>query len=407
MIRWISNSRVSLQRLGFCKLAVVPSSIFSSRSELADTVRPFVQKHITIPSNSELIQWVDSIPKEKGRVVKEGQKEIARQYYWILHQKARTGWLSNGAFGEYFEGIGLPFILKLLDDECHKTELGELLLLLQDVNEISSKWEPPLNPITLSKGDKALFLFCILKEDGDFLIPLMHTLVVNFKTQGFSYLEAGNFLPNVIEEVLKRFISSVYTSDDREQYRTLGAARSKIIQNIKEKIEGIGFGSRREQTIVPRLEWLADIGILKREENKKYRYFIPRRGQEFIEKLYSCYIEAANKGYVDKALDTVLDTRLFQLLACLLCELVKDMKSVNDIIQFIAPSYSEYKSVTGYCLVRPLLLLAHIRRWDAGEQCVLEYNQAVKALEKAYQEDPEHFYFTTARFGGDVQVKLD
>ncbi len=370
-------------------------------------MKPFVQKHITIPPSSELIQWVDSIPKEKGRVVKEGQKEIQRQYYWILHQEARTGWLSDGAFGEYFEGIGLPFILKLLDDGCLKTELGELLLLLQDVNEVSSKWEPPLNPITLSKGEKALFLFCILKEDGDFLIPLMHTLVVNYKTQGFSYLEAGNFLPNVIEEVLNRFVSSVYTSDDREQYRALEGARSKIIQNIEKKIESTGFGSRREQTIVPRLEWLADIGILKRELNKKYRYFVSRRGQEFIEELYSCYIEAANKGYVDDALHTVLDTKLLQFLFYLLYEPVERLKPVDDVIQFITPSYSECRNITGYCLVRPLLLLAHFRRWDAGENCALEYNQAIQALEEAYQEDPNRFYFTTARFGKDYQIKLE
>ena len=235
----------------------------------------------------------------------------------------------------------------------------------------------------------------------------MHVLLESLKNKTFSYIEAGILLPDVIEEVLNRFKSSVYTSDDRVQYNSLEAAKTKIIENIEKKIETKGFGSRREQTIIPRLEWLADIGILEREADKKYTYFIPHKGQIFIKMLYSYYIEVVSKSYVDEALAIVLNTKLFQCLYSLQYDRISKDHECDDIIQVITPCYKELKNITGYCLFRPLLLLTHIRRWQLGEQYVIEYCQAVEALEKAYKQNPKRFYFTTARFGEDIQVKLE
>ncbi|MFX0194896.1 MAG: hypothetical protein ACFFCW_02145 [Candidatus Hodarchaeota archaeon] len=407
MLRWISNSRVSLQRLGFCKLALALCKGCRSRSELADAVWPVIQTPVTAQASPELAKWVHSHPKRVKHSTGASQMGIHKQDFWIFEHPSQTGWLSRGAFAEYFEDIGLPFLLGLLDDECRRSDIGELLMMLQDTNDKSVLWEPPQNPIVLTRGEQVLFVFSLLKNDGDFLIPFMHALIKYFGEKTFSYLDAGNLIPDVIEEILQRFTGAVFTSSDREEYLKLKAAKSEITKNIEKKAETKGFGSRREQTAVPRLEWLVDLGILSRAEDQRYRYSSFPRSREFIECAYSSYLDASDKGYVDEAVDKVLDNQFIQLVQHLLYGRTGAMTQIHDIIEFLLPAYVEFSSITGYCLIRSLLLLSHVRKWDSGEACVLEYNQAVQTIEKAYQQDPERFYFTTARFGEDFQIKLD
>lgn len=408
MLRWISNSRVSLQRLGFCKLGVAICESCHSRSELVETIQSLLQMPATIPSSPKLLKWLSAGPKWKTHLTTNERIEIPRQYYWIFkHPSHTTGWLSKAALAEYFQDIGLPFLLGLLDDECNKTELGELLMVLQNQNEKNALWEPPQNPITLTKADQTLFIFSLLKNDGDFLIPFMQALIKHFGDNTFTSIEAGNLIPDVIEEILQRFTGAVYTSSDQEEYLKLKDAKTEISKNIERKAETEGFGSRREQTAVPRLEWLVDSGILSRIEGQKYRYLLTPRGREFTKLVYSSYLNASNKGYVDEAVDKVLNDHFMRCVQYLLYGSTDKLTEINDIIQFLSSAYVKFGSVTGYCLVRPLLLLSHIQKWDMGQKCALEYNQVIQALEEAYQQNPNRFYFTTARFGEDYQIKFE
>ena len=406
MLSWISSSRVSLQRLGFCKLAVALNEGCHSRSDLADAVWLVLQKPVTAPVKPDLLEWIHSLPKREKQSTEDNQERIPKQYYWAFEHPSQRA-LSPGAFAEYFKDIGMPFLLGLLDNECRRTDLGELLAVIQGRNNTNLLWEPPRNPLILSKGDQIFFAFCLLRKDGDFLIPFMHALVNHFGEKTFSYLDAGNLIPDIIEEILQRFAGAVYTSSDREEYLKLKAAKTEITKNIERKAKKEGFGSRREQTAVPRLEWLVDLGILSRAESQRYRYSSVPRSREFIECVYSSYLDASDTGYVDKAVDKVIDNQFIQLVQHLLYGRTGAMTKIHDIIEFLSPAYVEFSNITGYCLIRPLLLLSHIRKWDSSEACVLEYDQAVQTLEEAYQQDPERFYFTTARFGEDFQIKLD
>ena len=407
MLHWISNSRVSLQRLGFCKLAIVLCDKCHSRSELADKVRPILEKSEPIPMGPEIIEWLNSRPKKKKNLQGNNLRITNRQDYWLFKHPNQTGRLSELAFNEYFNDIGLPFILGLLDEDCRKTSLGNLLMVLQDADDKDMLWEPPKNPITLSKRDQTLFMLSLLKKDGDLLIPFMHALANRFGLDTFSYREAGELLPEIMEGILKKFANVVGTSSDRAEYNSLKAARAKIMENIEKRVETQGFGSRREQTVVPRLEWLVDLGILIRTEGQKYRYSLCTRSQMFTERLYSSYIDTADKGYIDEAVDKTLDSHFMGIIYQLLYESEGKETQVEDIIRFLSPAYSEFSNMTGYCVVRPLLLLSHIKKWDKGESPLLEYDQTIKLLEEAYQQNPDDFYFTTTRFGEDYQIKID
>jgi hypothetical protein len=408
MIRWISNSRVSLQRLGFCKFAVLVADRSRTRKELADAVLPsFEQKPLMVAEEKEFAKWVNSRPKHRETAEEGRQVAKAAQDTWVFNHAARTGWLSEGAFAEYYEEINLPFLLDLINEECLRTDMGELLLNMQSTAGPNSKPMAGKNPLVLSDEERAVFFYALVKEDGDFLIPFMNTLLCTFGDSSFSYVEAGNVIPHVFEETLNRFQGALYTSADRDQYQSMEEAKQKIVENMRKEIHVEGFGSRREQTAVPRLEWLVDLGVLGKLDGERYKYFVCSKQKTPIEMAYARYISAAGSGYADGAIGKLLDNEIMLLVFRFLCDHSCETEAVTDILGFVKVAYERLKPPTGYCVMRPLLLLSHNLNWAAAGKQVVEYRQAVELLEEAYRRDSASFYFTTARFGEDYQIKFD
>jgi hypothetical protein len=207
----------------------------------------------------------------------------------------RAGWLLDLAHEEYFEKIGLPMMLCFVDDECRRTDWGDLLLALTPTPGPAAD-VGGTNPLVLTVGDTVLFLYMLLRQDGDFLIPYLHDLL-RLADRPFSYLEAGENVPVVIDEVLRRFRSAVYTGEDRERYEDLRLAQAKIQNNIDRRVETMGSGSRREQTVLPRLEWLVDVGVLRKEEGGTRNYSMSQKGKVFCERVYTEYAHLAEEGF--------------------------------------------------------------------------------------------------------------
>lgn len=408
MIRWISNSRVSLQRLGFCKFAVLVAERNRTRKELADAVLPcFDQAPLDVVQEEEFTKWVNSRPKQCESSGDGRRIAMAAQDTWVFNHPARTGWLSEGAFAEYYEEINLPLLLDLINEDCVRTDMGDLLLRIgaipgRDLTSMEGK-----NPLVLSDEERAIFFYALSKRDGDFLFPFMNALLRNFGDSPFSYIEAGNVLPDVFDETLRRFQTALYTSADRDQYEDMREVKRKIVENMKKKIHVEGFGSRREQTAVPRLGWLVDVGVVGKREGEKYQYFLLPKQKVFIEASYATYTAAANAGYADEGITRLLDSAIMRLTFRLLCGTSGELEPVTDIIGFVRVGYEQLKPPTGYCVMRPLLLLSHTLNWAGAGRQVVEYRQAVDLLEEAYRRDTAIFYFTTARFGEDYQIKFE
>jgi len=408
MIRWISNSRVALQRLGFCKIAVALGDRSRSRREMAELIYPILSKPITPGADDELGKWVRANTRTRDTLEQKFGMSIVAQDLWVYSHPSRTGRLSEGAFQEYFEDTNLPFLLGFLDEECRRTDNGELLANAASLpSEELTTWDPTVNPLLLSYEEKAVFLYALMKTDGDFLIPFVAMLLETFRDSPFSYVQAGNYLPRIIEEILSRFQNALFTSSDREQYEDLQETRNKIIQNIERNIEAEGFGSRREQTTVPRLEWLVDLGALTKRGGEKYTYcFVPDR-VPLVRELYNAYVEMTKEGYANEALDKLLDRKAMGILFLLHNRSTSGVLSVPDVIGYVRETYERIKPATGYCVLRPLLILSNLRSWKTGGPRVLEFREAIAKLEQAYRTDQSQFYFTTARFGEDYQIKFE
>ena len=295
-------------------------------------------------------------------------------------------------------------MLDFVDDECRRTDWGHLLLTLTTGSNGALNFSR-INPLTLSTGDILLFLYMLIRQDGDFLIPYLHDLI-RFADKPFSYLDAGENVPMVIDEILRRFRSAVYTGEDRERYEDLRLAQAKIQENIDRRVETMGSGSRREQTVLPRLEWLADIGVLCKQAGGIRSYWMSERGKLFCERIYADYVHFAEEGFPEEATVRLLDRRFFHLAHDLLYK-EANLQAPGDVISFVAPGYARLKSSTGYCVGKTLLLLSHNLGWESGRPDTLEYDSARRSLEDAYQADPNRFYYTTARFGEDFQIRLE
>ena len=159
------------------------------------------------------------------------------------------------------------------------------------------------NPTRLTLMEKAVFLYALLNSDGDFLIPFTNSISINFEKESFTHIQVGELIPEVIDEILENMRGSVYTSDDREQQEKLKDAKNKILENIKNNVHTKGSGSRREQTVVPRLEWLVDLGFFKKPEpdkvTRKYLYGCTQKRMLLMS--YTCVIERQlNQGIQKK-----------------------------------------------------------------------------------------------------------
>jgi hypothetical protein len=404
MIHWLSNSRVSLQRLGFCKIAVAICDGPRSRQELSEAARRIIQRPVTVDAESEIGHWIRSRPKGSANESGEGTVRVTAQDQWIFQHPSRSGWLPELAHEEYFEKMGLPIMLGLLDEDCRRTDWGQLLLELSQDERDEVRFERG-NPLILTKGDTLLFLAAVIRCDGDFLIPYLNDLL-RFGDGSFSYLEAGERVPDVMDEVLRRFRSAVYTGDDRERYQDLQSAQAKIRENINRRAESMGSGSRREQTVLPRLEWLVDLGILCKKGQTTRSYSLSAKGRAFAERLYREYTVLSEEGFPEEAVARLLDRRFFQLAYPLLYDQT-EVEPPNDVISFLSVAYPKLKSPTGYCVGRTLLLFSHVISWEARQAVALEYDSARERLEQAYQKDPTRFYYTTARFGEDFQIRIE
>jgi len=411
MIRWLTRSRLSMQRLGFCKAAVLLSGSVSSSGELAQLMRENLEaRTVKVPGSPDLDAWLARRRNQVGAEMKEGSsRAIPLQDYYVRHHPSRTGWLSREAFNEYAEYLARR--LGFLDDAFRRTEAGDLLvdvLMRSDEREGFEQGEPRGNILILDTRQRVLFLYQLLAADGDFLVPYAGSIASRFGTSQFSYLEAGELLPGVCREVARTFSGYTYTADDREMLDKLNSTATRIEKHIAESIEKQGSGSRREQTSIPRLEWLIDLGLAKRQptEDSARVFALTEQGRMFSVQASSLYAQYLSTRYADNALMAVLDDHFYDLVSQLYFGGKAEPWDEGDPVDFLRPAFDALSKLRGYYLLRPLLLLANLNALQSELPRFLEYSKVRDLLETAYQAAPDRFSYTIDRFATDYQLRI-
>ncbi len=395
------RARQSNQRLGICKAFVLHADRAISTKERSELLRNILTKEERIPYDEKYRFWL----KEQNLNAKvEGGKWIYSQLqnYYIFSLPSQTGWLSEHAFREYTEN--LPRRLDIVDSEYTITDMGRVLYSL--MNEIDRQAffaiERKHNPFLLSNDQKVFFLYNLLSADGDFLIPFLDTVLTHFGTEPFSYLEAGNLMPSLIDKMVELFLGMAYTASHRQEIEDLERLKSTIEKNIEDGSETKGSGSRREQECIPRLEWMVDLNILRKVASRTYAF--TELGDTVVTGIAGKYQEYTTSGFADQAVQRYLDNDFFQHSARYFTGEKYDRLKI-ELPGYIIKGYEMLKETSGYCLFRPLLLLSNILSLSQ-QGPYLEYSTGVALLEETFQVNPEKLYFTTDRYGTDVQVKI-
>ncbi len=398
-----------MQRLGLCKALVAEGPRARSGTQLTELLRDVVGRKFWVALDAQLLECLESRPNAgKPGIGSERRIEVSLQDYYICHHPSKSGWLSRLGYREYAER--LPRYLGLLDSAYRLTDFGQVLsrgLLSKEEMEAFRSISVNLNPLTLTLPQKVFFLYILLEKDGDFLIPFTRALSATLGRRAFSYLDAGEVLPQALGTLLDRFAGSGYTKEEREQLRQLRSALATIEEAITTHLEKRGSGSRREQTTIPRMEWLIDLGLAEKasSEEGSRRYKLTDSGHDFASAFSTEYEKWLRVKYPDEALQSLLDHGFFGLVQTVFSGEKSDALQETDIVEYLRPAYDILRGISGYCAIRPLLLLANALYVSQGLS-VVEYTDVLRALEEAYRANPERVYYTITRRGTDYQVRI-
>jgi len=412
--RWLSGTRRSMQRLGFCKAILIFSDRARTSTKMADVLRTeLMENSYPIPFDPKFCDWMKTRPNG-GDVARQddGTISVRIQDIYTFRHSSQSGWLSRLGLNEYVEY--LPKKLQLIDSIYDPTNMGEALskALMGHMEKKSFEMvSDKINPLSLTTQQQIYFLYNLLTVDGDFFIPFASSLLSNFGEDSFSYLEAGKILPKVIEIVESNFLGTIYTTDDRNEMDRLIRLKEIVEKQNVEGIERKGSGSRREQTDVPRLEWMLDVGLIKKVKRDKLAsrltYSFTKIGKSFTREISRLYDQTLKSSYPEESLRKVLDESFFSIINLSYFDGKAKRFSGNDVLSFLQNGYELLKDVYGYCLCRPLLLLSNILALNKLNPSFLEYNHAVELIEAAYRRNPSRFHYTIDRFSTDYQIKLE
>jgi len=390
-----------MQRLGYCKAVLAFSELARTPAQMADTLRMRLEEQkFSLPYDEALATWLKSLDKAAES---NPEMSVSLQKLYIYAHPSRTGWLSRLGFNEYVEY--LPQRLGLVTGSYEPTDMG--IVLSQGLMSIEQReaFNRPSNsnPLTLDRGERVFFLYNLLAADGDFLLPFFEALVNQFGDGSFNYLRAGSVVPHAMGDVLDRFSGSAYTPSDREQLNRLESTRQRIMREIDQSIEKQGSGSRREQTTIPRLEWLVDLGIAERVESRTWRFTEP--GMKLVD-LAQAYRAEMARRYPENVMGALLDSCFFEFVGRVYSDEPLQTVEREQFVSFVRPAYSRLTGVGGYCLLRPSLLYANILSLLNKRGLFIEYDRATKLLEDIYQSDPTVIHYTIDRFNTDYQIRV-
>ena len=405
-MHWLKNTRRAQQRLSLCRLVVDLTGPVRTASEMADDLRAVVNREFVVPGDPVLIAWIQDRRGSLGAIVSHSTVAIQAQAWYLFRYRSQSGWLSPKGVDEYVEGM--PRQLGLVDEVFRVTEAGQILREVLGDDQDRRCWEEPCgdyNPMELPPDVRYFLAHAVVSADGDFLIPWVHRLVERFASGVFSYLDAGVEIPPVLESMVANFEPVAYLVNDRHQLLAAESARSRIETEISTRKEKEGSGSRRDQTSVPRLEWLVDLGILTRVNPSSLSYRFTPVGRDVASRLGAAYQAAIKEHFADTALQRVLDESFAGAAWPLLG--AQDRSGRNwDVLTFLRPAYDAIDSISGYCLLRTLNLTAAIFAARRGASRPVEYSTVVAELEQTYKDRPGLVQFTVDRLSTDYQVKL-
>jgi hypothetical protein len=402
--RVLDSAKRPMQRLGYLKhllqrcVALEASNVEALGRDLTETVLRSVRVSLT----SELVDYVQRrltdgayrglreqvAARQRGNGADAIAVELQDVYLADPRLPSRTGKLVAEDWRRYpYLGIYLGLMRA---GTWSPFERGLVLLRLTSRAELEAfgAYKPEANPLLLSVGQRLLFLYCLLENDGDVLAPLYAHLSGR---ETFTDREAGDLLPPIFRAIGQRFWNHTLPADDRARLDRL----LKIADSIADW-QGRAYtgGGAREEAIKVRLEPFADLGFLLKDDPYRYEYRLSAEGRAFFVALG-----------VTADIGAFLENGFFQAWATAFSPAGARPATGDEMRAALARAWNDIKSPLGYAPIVDTALLAGIYALTEGGR-YFEIATARQFLRDWQREAPTAVRFSVDRMGNMAHVRL-
>lgn len=410
-LRVLNRIARPMQRLGYLKRLIrrITSGSTSNLDNVGNDLLELSMKKVKVDLNEErasyirvrlfdrvyksLKEQVNTWEKDPGTTISI-QMEIQDLYLADPSVPSRVGKLVKEDWRKYPPfGINLGLIRE--GTYSANTRALSLLYLTAEMEQKAFlEYIPEYNPLKISQKQGILFLYSLIENDGEVVLPLFSQLLQSDQ-EVFSDRAAGNFLPEIYSGVISRYRTRSLAVDLRERLEVLEKSAQSIIGARKsEKYEG---GSAREESIRPRLEPYVDIGLFTKPNPMKYEYsFSP------IGRLWVCTFT----GQEDSAgIEEFLSRRFFQSIAKAWEIDAEPLTTPDEVVPYLKRAAKAISSSSGYAPIEELALLSGIEAL-VDEHKIFETGAAREAIIAYQKANPYQVRFTVDRMGVLAHAKF-
>lgn len=402
-LRWISFSRVSMQRPG--ALVAVAAGASERPTDLAGITRayaPLLQRSIAVPPDraNDVVTYLRELRlwKRYGRLREADalpvNASVQLQDLWLADPRvpSATGAITDDVVDEPPQ---LAATLRLIREKNFTlTDRGKALLAtaLPPRRDAPDQEVVSSNLFLLNPGARAVFLYALLDADADFLGSAYRCAAPTDETE-FTRASFADQLNDACRDLKSRWVRRVRTGTERKLLMRLDELAAEI-DKPRESGKRWGGGRPPDQTATVRLEPYVDLGLITKLSRSAYHYRISGTQREFFDAVVSA--DDAD-GFLDRAL---FGTYLKGV------GITPSVPSDDVIWERIVEAYRTLRSPLGFAAFREVAVLAIARLLDEGAGSFFEVADAVRLLRAKRAEDPRALRFGVARGGALTYMKL-
>jgi len=245
------------------------------------------------------------------------------------------------------------------------------------------------NPLRLTLRQKIFFLYLILKQDGDFMVPLMKKLPRDKK---FSATESVNHFFATCQEIAERLQSSKKYSDIRG---------GKRLSRSIDKLKPVSAYER----VKSKLENLVDLDILTRVDKRNYTYFSNVEKLNKLDELIS-EKEQVTGTSSEKAWISFFDKSFFSRAADVFKIEARNTTEEN-VTKYVLKTYSHLVGGLGLCRIDEICLLAGIEGIGNSKPVIIEQEESRKAIYDLNKKHRKLASLHVDMLGNVSYVKID
>ena len=403
--RIIENASRRMQRLGYLKLLLSQASESSSSTlkRLGTNLISTVTRRVAVSPSAELAAYLRVIlagqpdksllqqldrasPSAKPTDIMVQIQDAYLSSRKLPSQRGRLVDRDSTNYPRLATSLGL-----LRGDLYTPLVRGQVLLNLVGPLEANAfrEYNHEINPLLLSEEQRFFFLYILIGSDMDIIVPLFRQLL-DMKAD-FADYDAGNLLPGIIRQFVKRLRQHVSSGADAIRVKRFLETADAIESWKNRQYKGQGA---RDETITVRLEPLVDIGVLVKDDPFAYRYRFSSPGRRLMTLL------------TETGADPDVDSRFFQHIINAHGLQLESLSVAGDQLSFIYDSFSRLKSPLGYAPINDVMLLA-ILLAIRSKRGYFEVEEGIRTVRAIQREHPHLVRFNVDRMGKLSFIKFE